>query len=213
MKDPLKISIQSILCLFVLISVFFIYFHPFLHSFALYDTSLSFVVGKSSGSNILIENNIEQSIEYNGHSYQLISLAKTWLEANVDCQTRGGYLVTIGNQEENNFVASLVSDTVALIGYTDRETEGVWKWTTNEPVTFTNWQIGDPSDAQEDYAGIANNGIWEDVYEDERLPYICEWDSRSSNILINLFPFVARIFLFVIICVLLGYLLNKTRIK
>jgi hypothetical protein len=208
MKDPLKISIQSILCIFMLISVFFIYFYPFLHSFTLYDTSLSFAIGKSSGSNILIENNILQSTEYNGNFYQLISLAKTWFEANEDCETRGGYLVTIGNQEENIFVASLVSDTVALIGFTDRETEGVWKWTTNEPVTFTNWENGNP-DAQEDYAGIANDGNWEDVYEYEQLPYVCEWGKASSN----LFSVGARIFLFVVICVLLLYLLNKTRIK
>ena len=35
------------------------------------------------------------------------------------------------------------------IGFTDQEVEGQWEWISGEPVTYTNWQPGEPNNAEE----------------------------------------------------------------
>jgi parallel beta-helix repeat protein len=139
-------------------------------------------------TNKIIKYNQSNWHQWNGHEYQLIPIDRTWLEASADCEMRGGHLVTIATEEENNFVASLVSEAQigeALIGFTDQETEGEWQWVTGEPVTYTKWDPGEPADAgQEDYAGIGYDGSWPDLQVYEARPYVCEWD--TINVPINL---------------------------
>jgi hypothetical protein len=124
--------------------------------------------------------------QWNGHEYELIPIDRKWLEASADCEILGGHLVTIATEEENNFVASLVSEAQiveVLIGFTDQDTEGEWQWITNEPVTYTNWDPGEPADAgQEDYAGIRNDGRWPDLQVYEERPYVCEWDTINGTL-------------------------------
>jgi hypothetical protein len=109
--------------------------------------------------------------------------------------------VTIATLEENEFVASLVTGTIAIIGFTDMETEGEWKWVTNEPVTYNYWSSEGPEDAgQEDYAGISYDGTWVDLQVWEQWPYICEWGSVGSD---NNSDFSSLIFLFERIIILI----------
>jgi hypothetical protein len=149
---------------------------------------------------------------YNGHEYKLITNNLTWLEAKEDCEKLGGYLVTIANPEENEFVASLVEFGVATIGISDKDVEGEWVWITNEPVTYTNWLLGKPNDAEfEDYVGITIQGIWFNVHESQQVPYICEWDfidyKEEISSLVFLFE---RILIFAVIIITLIFM-KRTR--
>ncbi|MFX0123420.1 MAG: C-type lectin domain-containing protein [Candidatus Hodarchaeota archaeon] len=185
----------------------------------LYDPTLSLAIRTSSESNILSKYINSQSIEYNGHIYQLINLEKTWLEANKDCERRGGHLVTISSEEENNFVSNLAGSQNIWIGLTDEIHEGSWQWVNGESLTYTNWDSEEPNNSGpgEDYGMMYDNGLWNDAgppgTPEEAYPYVCEWDNRSSNIYSDLFSLGVRIFLFVIISVLMGYRLFKTRNK
>jgi len=97
------------------------------------------------------------------YEYLLIEEYKTWFDAKTDCESRGGHLVTISSQEENDFVINLIGPNSIWIGLTDESIEGSWEWVTGEPVTYTNWSQDEPNDAGEgeDYAEM-EDGNWND---------------------------------------------------
>lgn len=81
----------------------------------------------------------------NGRTYEVITCG-TWVQCRDAARARGGELVTIRSRAENDWLSSnvipLVSNTVWL-GY---EREGqVWRWSSGEPATFTNWLPGEPN--------------------------------------------------------------------
>ncbi|MHA2296059.1 MAG: lectin-like protein [Candidatus Hodarchaeales archaeon] len=122
---------------------------------------------------------ISGRVTYNDHEYQLFTDSKTWTDAKADCEARGGHLVTISSNEENDFVSGLTEpDTSVWIGFTDEENEGDWRWITGEPVTYTNWDSSEPNDAPpgEDHAELYSSGKWNDLPGDYGGYYVCEWD-------------------------------------
>jgi hypothetical protein len=86
----------------------------------------------------------------------------------------GGHLVTITSAAENTFVFNTWPS--GWIGFTDEAVEGQWKWVTNETVTYTNWNGGEPNNAgNEDYAQFVSGGRWNDL-PNNSLPYVLEFD-------------------------------------
>jgi hypothetical protein len=92
----------------------------------------------------------------NGHYYQFVSTALTWGQAKAAAETMTfngmqGYLATITNQGEQNFLYNNVSTALAWIGATDVETEGTFKWVTGPEAgqlvsaTYSNWNPGEPN--------------------------------------------------------------------
>ena len=63
----------------------------------------------------------------------------------------GGYLVTINDVEENDWIVANFAigsePNYIYIGFTDEVTEGDFVWLNGEPVTYTNWQDGEPNDS------------------------------------------------------------------
>ncbi len=94
---------------------------------------------------------------FNGHTYYISNQPLPWMEANTACSLRGGYLATITSMEENDFIANAASQVTpdpqiqnpsyVFFGMTDMDSEGVWRWVTGEPWTFSRWNIGEPSNA------------------------------------------------------------------
>ncbi|MFX0206445.1 MAG: right-handed parallel beta-helix repeat-containing protein, partial [Candidatus Hodarchaeota archaeon] len=147
----------------------------------------------------IIKNNLGRGIEvfhndldtsvFDGHEYQLIKTSRTWNDAKTDCEAQGGHLVTITSQEENNFVQNLARGDSIWIGLTDETIEGEWQWVTGEPLTYTNWNGGEPNDyGGEDYTEMQEDGLWNDVPGSYFVHfYVCEWETiqtvkRSTNI-------------------------------
>ncbi len=122
---------------------------------------------------------------FNGHEYELIEEYKTWNEAKIDCESRGGYLVTITSQEENDFIEGLHGSNIIYIGLTDEVTEGEWQWVTGEALTYTNWNTGQPdnSGGAQNYGLIfgSANGLWSDAPGTVAIYYVCEFESQEIS--------------------------------
>ncbi len=117
-------------------------------------------------------------VVYNGHIYQLTSSATGWTAAEAAAVTLGGHLVTIDDPSEQAFITSTFSlntNKPLWIGFTDQTSEGTFQWSSGAPVTFTNWQAGEPNNVggNENYAvvnwffatGGTNRDTWNDVPE------------------------------------------------
>jgi len=116
----------------------------------------------------------------NGHWYLLVNQERSWRTAHEYCAGMGAHLVTLSDAAENQFVFGISTQT--WLGASDEEQEGVWKWITGEPTTYTNWAEGEPNncgqpDCQpEHYLMFAETPAqWNDVPA-LKLPFICEWD-------------------------------------
>ena len=63
------------------------------------------------------------------------------MQAEASSVALGGHLVAINDADENEWVANLTTAQY-WIGYTDSQTEGVWKWADGSTSTYTNWFLG-----------------------------------------------------------------------
>lgn len=134
---------------------------------------------------------------HNGHTYGFYNAAALGLNTYrkvVDfCQSQGGHLAVINDDEENDFLFNLVSENfinTAFFGYSDEQTEGIWEWAEGGS-DFHNWTVygqSQPDDGNgrgEDYAEFnyergtssANDGTWNDAqFRKDTDTFICEWD-------------------------------------
>ncbi|MDJ0502336.1 MAG: Calx-beta domain-containing protein, partial [Nostocales cyanobacterium LE14-WE4] len=132
------------------------------------------------------DDGILQTAVFNGKTYYLLSHA-SWADSRTKAISLSGNLVTINDQSENDFVVNTFKDKalniaptgkkVALwIGLNDLANEGTFVWSNGEPVSYTNWAVGQPQGGvpDEDFAAIALNiggipiGKSHDVVSDER---------------------------------------------
>ncbi|MFX0185840.1 MAG: C-type lectin domain-containing protein [Candidatus Hodarchaeota archaeon] len=159
---------------------------------------------------------VDGEVTFNGHVYQVITSSKTWIEAKVDCEAQGGYLVTITNKEENDFLRNLIEPDTGWIGLTDERTEGDWQWVTGETVTYLNWDPGpeEPNGGtNENYAQMYGEGVWNDAPgEFETNYYVCEWGgSNYKSPYLSLIFLFWRIFLFIAILMILFIIIRRNR--
>lgn len=103
---------------------------------------------------------------YGGHSYELTSQTMTWTEANAYAQSTGGWLVTINDQNEQEWLESTFGTSSRYwIGFNDRDIEGTWVWANGETPGYTNWDSGEPNNASNEDAAVMNwgsSGAWND---------------------------------------------------
>ena len=112
---------------------------------------------------------------YNGHSYYRSTGNAFWTDARQACANMGGYLVTVTSAAENNFLFNLWPS--GWIGLTDEVTEGIWRWVTGEPYSYSSWNPGEPNNAgNEDYIQFVGGGKWNDLPNNVALPYVIEFD-------------------------------------
>jgi hypothetical protein len=83
----------------------------------------------------------------NGHTYYLLGPG-TWTESEAYAQTLGGHLATINDAAENAWVFANVNSgptMIPWIGLNDSNADGIWTWSSGEPVTYLNWAPGEPN--------------------------------------------------------------------
>jgi len=103
----------------------------------------------------------------NDHLYYLLDQAdqSSWANLEAESVSLGGHLVTINDAAENEWIRSTFpayGPHNMWIGLNDIVEEGVFEWVSGEPVTYTNWEPGQPS-GDSDVVGMGYvNGQWGD---------------------------------------------------
>ncbi|MDW3195083.1 MAG: SdrD B-like domain-containing protein [Cytophagales bacterium] len=116
---------------------------------------------------------------HDGHTYFVANEANFWPEAESIAQSFGGHLVAINDAAENEFVRTLTASTIC-IGLNDLDQEGTFKWTNGDPVTYTNWGVGEPNNNNnEDVVEMSSvTGLWNDAKVSGVVPtYILEFNT------------------------------------
>lgn len=146
---------------------------------------------------------IYNKVEFNGHYYQVFDESLDWYAAKARCEEMGGHLVTITSAEEKTFIDGILTNknkSNYWAGATDEESEGKWKWITEEEFNYTNWNINEPNNTEyfkgefENYLHISTsvNNMWNDSYFDagervyggigvEYFGFICEWETNPDK--------------------------------
>ena len=122
---------------------------------------------------------------FGGSCYQTTSNAMTWLSAQAESRTVGGYLASIGSAAENDFLFTTFFPSLGYfwLGLNDRATEGTYAWDSGEAVVFTNWNAGEPNNdfGVEDVSHMLDDGQWNDANEDLQMVGVIEYAAVVST--------------------------------
>ena len=134
---------------------------------------------------------------YNGHTYELYDYSLTWENAKQFCEDKGGHLVTITSQNEQNFINSFLTGSKNLYYIGLQKVSGNWNWVTGESFSYTNWTVNEPSNNNEPYVQLYANyykdhqiGSWNDTvnggstsveyYALSNIGFICEYEPQEQ---------------------------------
>ncbi len=117
-----------------------------------------------------------------GHSYKGIH-CRNWDDAQAKAVAEDSHLVSINDTAEQQWLMGTFGAGPYWIGLTDAESEGVWRWTSGEPVTYTNWAPDEPKatgNNEADYAFMSRSqgGNWYSVGHDGP-----DWESSGMAII------------------------------
>ncbi|XP_065194284.1 uncharacterized protein LOC135825603 [Sycon ciliatum] len=120
-----------------------------------------------------------QSGNFQGSHYNISTDDIEWESARSRCVNNGGDLVSIGTEEEQDFLDDTFVDD-AWIGLNDRSVEGTFVWTDMTESSYEEWAGGEPSTGpmarNRDCVMLhAGDNDWENERCDRRLQYICEF--------------------------------------
>ncbi|MEM6967684.1 MAG: HYR domain-containing protein, partial [Bacteroidota bacterium] len=125
-------------------------------------------------------------------SYYLSDGLFTTEDAFIDALVQDGFLGTIRNADENQFLLDAIlrnNNGLAdiIIGYNDVDIEGTFVWQSEDLSTYNNWNTGEPNNAgaggvPENYTVIQNNGTWNDVDASGSRRYLFETDFELLQI-------------------------------
>ncbi|XP_074816040.1 mannose-binding protein-like [Natator depressus] len=94
------------------------------------------------------------------------------------CAKAGGALACPRNQAENTALQEIVkASEQTYLGISDVQTEGKFVYLNGEPVTYTNWNTGEPNNnGNEDCVVMYDNGKWNDLdCSNSKVSIICEF--------------------------------------
>jgi hypothetical protein len=107
---------------------------------------------------------VSPTFTFGGNNYFVIS-DNSWTLAEAEAISLGGHLVTINSLAENIFLNTTFPDAGRWIGFNDSLVEGTFVWSSGEAVTYTNWNVGEPSNSggNEDFGLLRVDGFWNDL--------------------------------------------------
>ena len=105
----------------------------------------------------------------NGHAYAQVN-CEGWHDAQQKAIKEESHLLSINDEEEQIWVQIMFRNPHFWIGLNDVEEEGVWRWDSGEPVTYTNWAThevfgGHEPDAEKDFVAVTHINGWQATSE------------------------------------------------
>nr|XP_006132086.1 C-type lectin domain family 4 member G isoform X1 [Pelodiscus sinensis] len=102
---------------------------------------------------------------YAGTCYYFSTERKHWSYAKQACTDQGGQLIIIDNEQEQEFLAKNAKGKQYWIGLHDINNEGTFIWVDNNPLSYSNWNRGEPNDygGGEDCVMMFRDGKWNDM--------------------------------------------------
>ena len=142
-----------------------------------YDTHYITVINQADVSDYVFIP--KEAIKYKGHHYLVFSdIGKSMEDAQQFCESMGGHLATVGDDDKNERLFRLINDS----GYDNEsfEKEGYDRFIPNEPVTYEK-AVSDNNSDEELYYGLY---YWnyKNLKEDGSIAgtggnaFVCEWD-------------------------------------
>jgi hypothetical protein len=146
--------------------------------------------------------NLIGSTLFRSHRYKVFREAGLdWMTAKNRCEAMGGHLVTISDEQENQFMIALATKTLGDInntgiwlGASDERNEGQWEWLDGTPFKYSNWNEGSPNGKDKEnhlllllyFRGPQGKEVrgWADQPMAGKLHVIyfaCEWDDLSES--------------------------------
>ena len=98
----------------------------------------------------------------NGSQYKSVR-CNSWQDAQTKARTEGVELVSINDEVEQELLVEHFGFLPYWIGLVYSNKTGEWEWSSGEPVTYTNWAIGQPDSVNAANYGImhgADRGQW-----------------------------------------------------
>jgi hypothetical protein len=138
-----------------------------------YKVPTAFDLCSACSTDSIINAGYKKIGEFGGKTYLLTPARGSWTDADSMARGIGGNLIAVNDSAENAFMITNVPDSItAWIGITDHETEGTFKWSNGDPVTFTYWCSGQPDNwlGAQDYGLIHSGGTsgrpgcWDDAH-------------------------------------------------
>ncbi|XP_013364613.1 PREDICTED: low affinity immunoglobulin epsilon Fc receptor isoform X2 [Chinchilla lanigera] len=119
----------------------------------------------------------EQWVNFQQKCYYFGKGPKQWIQARFSCEDLEGRLVSIHSQEEQDFLTKHANKEDSWIGLRDLDIEGEFIWTDGRPVDYSNWQPGEPNNADqgEHCVMMLGSGGWNDAFCRSQLDaWVCE---------------------------------------
>ena len=151
--------------------------HPTLNNFGgvidevrLYNTMLS--SSDVSSLYLAISNSVKLNTA-NGHRYEIINCG-TWTQCRDAAVAKGGTLVTVRSQAENEWIIANILPQVnstrnVWIGYFRATAGGKFQWASGESSSFEKWYVGEPNNSGGNencvntIRDVTYGGYWNDI--------------------------------------------------
>nr|XP_048316812.1 macrophage mannose receptor 1 [Myodes glareolus] len=118
-------------------------------------------------------------IPFHGHCYYIeSSFTRNWGQASLECLRMGASLASIETAAESSFLSYRVEPLKSKANFwigMFRNVEGKWLWLNNNPVSFVNWNTGDPSGERNDCVVLSSSsGFWNNIHCTSYKGFICK---------------------------------------
>lgn len=125
-------------------------------------------------------------VDYEGHTYAMITVPANWDDARAFCLAIGGDLVKLDDRAEAVFVAELAEAagfSQVWLSASDAAQEGQWFWADGSPCLYHAWRPREPNGGREEnYAELrVDTQSWNDVPGTILRAYVCEWPGEPEE--------------------------------
>eukprot|EP00058_Branchiostoma_floridae_P004014 XP_002589502.1 hypothetical protein BRAFLDRAFT_88361 [Branchiostoma floridae] len=135
-----------------------------------------------------------QHRDLDGYRYQTFTTYLNYDQAQATCVSNGGHLAHIKSSRQQSVLANMATLTAGWgsdywIGLTDRQSEGIWRWTDGTGLNYRNWAEGEPTngnavDGEQDCVALwGDYGYthWDDRQCGHWLYFICQTDKNECS--------------------------------